>query len=65
MQPLIQFLGIYEGFNKNESDTLAIFLDLMKDLNVNILLLEYYGFRRVTNHWFKNYLKFRSQLTVH
>ena len=67
-QPLLHFLDrIYKGLNKPTSEfTLAIFLDLKKafdtcDHQILLRKMENYGFRGISNFWFKNYLSDRSQ----
>ena len=67
-QPLLQFLDkIYKGLNKNKAEyTLGIFLDLKKafdtvDFNILLRKLDHYGFRGITNEWFRNYLNSRTQ----
>ena len=67
-QPLVHILKhIYDGFNKENSEfTIGIFLDLKKAFDTvehSILLekLSHYGFRGITNTWFKNYLMDRTQ----
>ena len=64
--PLLQFLDkIYQGLKKDESEyTLGVFLDLKIDtVDFEILLgkLNHYGFRDITNEWFRNYLTNRTQ----
>ena len=66
--PLLQLTNkIFEALNKKVPEySLAIFLDIKKAfdcVNFNILLykLNHYGFRGITNTWFKNYLMDRSQ----
>ena len=65
---LIQFLNkIHEALNKNVPEyTVGIFLDLKKafdtvDHDVLLRKLDHYGFRGVSNTWFKNYLTGRFQ----
>jgi len=67
-QPIIHLLDkIYNGLNKNIPEyTLGIFLDLKKafdtvDHNILFEKLKHYGFRNVSNTWFKNYLSNRTQ----
>lgn len=66
--PLIHFLDkIYNSLNKNDAEyTLGVFLDLKKafdTVNFEILLkkMEHYGFKGISNLWFKNYLYGRLQ----
>ena len=66
VHPLLQFLDkIYQGLKKDESEyTLGVFLDLKIDtVDFEILLgkLNHYGFRDITNEWFRNYLTNRTQ----
>jgi len=69
-QPIIHFLdNIYKALNKNNPEyTLGIFIDLTKafdtcDTNILLQKLSHYGFRGVSNTWFKNYLIGRKQFT--
>ena len=46
--------------------TLGIFIDLNKafdacDIDILFKKLDHYGFRGISNQWFKNYLKERKQ----
>jgi hypothetical protein len=66
--PLLQFLDkIYQGLKKDESEyTLGVFLDLKKafdtvDFEILLGKLNHYGFRGITNEWFRNYLTNRTQ----
>jgi len=66
--PLLQFLDkIYQGLKKDESEyTLGVFLDLKKafdtvDFDILLEKLNHYGFRGITNEWFRNYLTNRTQ----
>ena len=68
IHPVLQFVDkILEALNKPVPEySLGIFLDLKKafdTVNFNILLskLEHYGFRGVSNLWFRNYLTNREQ----
>jgi len=70
MHPVIHFLDkIYKSLNKNNPDyNLSIFIDLKKafdtcDFNILLKKLSHYGFRGISNSWFKNYLKNRFQYT--
>ena len=67
-QPILHFLDrIYNGLNQDSPEyTLTVFLDLKKafdtvDINILLQKLCHYGFRNVTNIWFTNYLKNRTQ----
>ena len=67
-QPIIHLLDrIYTGLNKDIPEyTLGIFLDLKKAFDTvdhDILLekLKHYGFKNISNLWFKNYLSDRTQ----
>jgi hypothetical protein len=70
-QPVIQLLDkIYNDMNNSEGNkfTLGIFIDLTKAFDtcsIDILLykLSSYGFRGVSNEWFKSYLTGRKQFT--
>ena len=66
--PIFQFLDkIYNSLIKNNPEyTLGIFLDLKKafdTVNFEILLkkMSHYGFRGVSNDWFRSYLNQRTQ----
>lgn len=66
--PMLHFLDrIYNSMNKETPEfTIGIFIDLKKafdTVNHDILLkkLDFYGFRSVSNLWFKNYLSGRTQ----
>ena len=68
-QPLFQLLDkIYNALNKETPEyTLSIFMDLKKafdcvDHNILLRKLEHYGFRSITNTWFRNYLCHRKQI---
>ena len=67
-QPVLHFIDkIYKALNESKF-TLSIFIDLTKAFdtcNFDILLdkLNYYGFRGISNVWFKNYLTGRKQTT--
>ena len=68
IHPVLQFVDkILEALNKPVPEySLGIFLDLKKafdTVNFDILLskLDHYGFRGVSNLWFKNYLTSRKQ----
>ena len=68
VHPIIKFLDkIYTALNnKNSEYTLGIFLDLKKafdtvDHKILLQKMEHYGFRGISNHWFKNYLTGRTQ----
>ena len=69
-QPVIQFLDkIFHALNNPQENefTLGIFIDLTKaydTCNVDILLykLNHYGFRGISNTWFKSYLTNRKQI---
>ena len=68
IHPILQFLDkIFVSLNKPNSEySLGIFCDLKKafdTVNFDILLskLEHYGFRGISNSWFKNYLVGRNQ----
>ena len=67
-QPILQLLDkIYEGLNSEDQNySVGIFLDLKKAFDTvhhETLLhkLNHYGFRNITNLWFKNYLCNRTQ----
>ena len=67
-QPILQLLDkIYEGLNSEDQFcNVVIFLDLKKAFDTvhhETLLhkLNHYGFRNITNHWFRNYLCNRTQ----
>ena len=67
-QPILQLLDkIYEGLNSEDQKySVGIFLDLKKAFDTvhhETLLqkLNHYGFRNVTNLWFRNYLCNRTQ----
>ena len=66
--PLIHFLDkIYNSLNKNNAEyTLGVFLDLKKafdtvDFEILLKKMEHYGFKGISNLWFKNYLYGRLQ----
>lgn len=68
-QPVVHFLDkIYNALNKAEPEfTIGIFLDLKKafdtaDHTILVDKLRHYGFRGVSNLWFKNYLQGRQQI---
>ena len=70
-QPVIHFIDkISKALNNPEENqvSLAIFIDLTKafdtcDINILLHKLENYGFRGISNIWFKNYLTGRYQYT--
>ena len=66
--PVLHFIDkIYSSINKETPEfTLGIFIDLKKafdtvDHQILLKKLEFYGFRNVSNTWFKNYLTGRSK----
>ena len=67
-QPVIQFLDkVYNALN-NDKFTLSIFIDLTKafdtcDTDILLEKLNYYGFRGISNTWFRSYLTGRMQYT--
>ena len=70
-QPVIHFIDkIFKALNNPDENqvSLAIFIDLTKafdtcDINILLHKLEHYGFRGISNIWFKNYLTGRYQYT--
>ena len=68
IQPVIQFLDkVYNAMN-NDKFTLSVFIDLTKafdtcDTDILLEKLKYYGFRGISNYWFRNYLTGRMQYT--
>ena len=70
-QPVVQFLDkIYTALNKDDPEfTIGIYCDLKKafdtaDHSILIKKLNHYGFRGVSNLWFKNYLTERTQIVT-
>ena len=70
-QPILHFLNkIFDSLNNTENHySLAIFIDLTKAFdtcNIDILLykLNHYGFRGISNQWFRSYLTGRKQFTT-
>ena len=67
-QPVIHFIDkIYKALN-DSNYTLSIFIDLTKafdtcDLDILLHKLHHYGFRGLSNLWFRNYLTGRMQST--
>ena len=66
--PLLHFLNkIYTSLNSNDPEyTLGIFLDLKKafdtvDFDILLSKMDHYGFKGVSNTWFRNYLSDRLQ----
>ena len=57
---------IYEGLNRSRSEySLDIYLDLKKvfdttDTEILLTKLNHYGFKNVSNKWFRNYLTNRT-----
>ena len=71
IHPVLQFLDkILLSLNKpNPEYTLGIFCDLKKafdtvDFEILLAKLEHYGFRGVSNNWFRNYLTERKQFVT-
>ena len=70
-QPVIHFIDkISRALNNPDENqaSLAIFIDLTKafdtcDIDILLYKLEHYGFRGISNIWFKNYLTGRYQYT--
>ena len=68
--PILHFINtIYNNLNSPNNDyVMSIFIDLKKafdtvDFNILLEKLEFYGFRGMSNLWFKNYLFQRTQFT--
>ena len=71
IHPVLQFLDrIMYSLNKPNPDySLGIFCDLKKafdtvDFEILLTKLDHYGFRGVSNNWFRNYLMNRKQFVT-
>ena len=71
IHPVLQFLDrIMLALNKpNPEYSLGIFCDLKKafdtvDFDILLAKMEHYGFRGVSNNWFRNYLMDRKQFVI-
>ena len=67
-QPIIQLMNkIYEGlYNSRSEYSLGNYLDLKKafdttDTEILLNKLNHYGFKNVSNKWFRNYLTNRTK----
>ena len=64
-----RYLTLSVEFNQIRAFSCGVFIDLKKALDTvdhSIFLhkLDFYGFRGITNVWFRSYLQNRTQVTV-